>query len=214
MTQRNPLNDRNTGEKTGQTRKSAASAKPKSARAATVRDPAPKSAKQKRAEAKERQDNRYKRSMELKIRFEDTPRYKHLRRYWWGFLIGAFALTGVSMLVSAQAGAFFSENPGALFLGCISEEFANRAGVVFMVAAYGCIVAAFAVDLSKVNKARREFENTMVKSNSKEMRRSQKQHRAELREQERLGQEEEANKKDVPEEKPTGIKKFLARFAK
>ena len=56
MTQRNPMNDRYTEEnRTGKTRKSSASAKPKAERAATVREPAPKTKEQKKKERKERE---------------------------------------------------------------------------------------------------------------------------------------------------------------
>ena len=49
MSQRNPQNERyNDENRKGKTRKSAASAKPSSGRAATVREPAPKTKKQKK----------------------------------------------------------------------------------------------------------------------------------------------------------------------
>lgn len=215
MTQRNPMNDRNLADKTGQTRKSAASAKPKSTRAATLRDPAPKTAKQKKAEAKAREEQRHKRSMVLDVRFEDTPRYKHLRHYWWGFLITAIACTAISAVISTQTGALFQENPDALYLGFMPQSVANALSIVLMVAAYGFIIAAFVVDLSKVRKARNEFEQLVVNSNSKEMRRSQKKHRAELREQERAKREAEANAQTAPqEEKPKGIRGLFARKSK
>ena len=49
MSQRNPLNERyNSENRTGKTRKSAASAKPKAERAATLRDPVKKTPKEKK----------------------------------------------------------------------------------------------------------------------------------------------------------------------
>lgn len=218
MTQRNPLNDRNLAEKTGQTRKSAASAKPKSARAATVREPAPKSAKQKKAEARAREERRHKRSMVLDIRFEDTPQYKHLRHWWWGFLLVAVVCTVFAAVLSTQTSAFFAESPDGLFLGVLPQSAVNVLNVVLMIAAYGGIIAAFYVDLSKIRKARRAFENMMVTSNSKAMRKSQKQHRAQLREQERAKQEAKAaageNGADTPNNQPTSTKGFFGRFTR
>lgn len=209
------MNDRNLADKTGQTRKSAASAKPKSTRAATLRDPAPKTAKQKKAEAREREEKRHKRSMVLDIRFEDTPQYKHLRHYWWGFLIAAIACTAISAVMTTQTGELFKENPDALYLGFMSQTFAGAVSIVLMVAAYGFIIAAFVVDFSKIRKARKNFENLMVSSNSKAMRRSQKKHLAELREQERAKAAAEAEEANKPkEEKPRGLKGLFSRKSK
>ena len=90
MTQRNPMNDRYTEEnRTGKTRKSSASAKPKAERAATVREPAPKTKEQKKKERKERERKEAEKAQALNGRFEQTEGYKTLRRIWWGCLIGA-----------------------------------------------------------------------------------------------------------------------------
>ena len=85
MAQRNPMNDRyNTDERrAGKTRKSSASAKPKAQRAATLREPAPKTKKQKKEEARERERKESQKLNAVESAFESTERYKKLRRTWW-----------------------------------------------------------------------------------------------------------------------------------
>ena len=76
MSQRNPMNERYTSEeRTGTTRKSAASAKPKA----------------KAAAAKQRE-------VERKYYKPDTPRYKRLRLIWWILLIAAIGCTTLSFV--------------------------------------------------------------------------------------------------------------------
>ena len=105
MTQRNPMNDRYTEEnRTGKTRKSSASAKPKAERAATVREPAPKTKEQKKKERKERERKEAEKAQALNGRYEQTEGYKTLRRFWWGCLIGAIVLTAVSFYLTNQEG--------------------------------------------------------------------------------------------------------------
>ena len=89
MSQRNPMNERYQDEnRGGKTRKSSASAKPKAARAATVRAPREKTAKEKKAEARERERAAMKKAEALESitpqsRYENTDEYKRLRRIWW-----------------------------------------------------------------------------------------------------------------------------------
>ena len=96
MTQRNPMNERYTTDekRVGKTRKSSASAKPKAARAATVRDPAPKTKKQKKEEARERERQAAEKAEFMQARYEETEGYKKLRRLWWIFLVGAVVASG------------------------------------------------------------------------------------------------------------------------
>ena len=92
MSQRNPMNDRyQTDEHTGSTRKSAASAKPKSKAAASVVVRSSKKTPQekKQIEKEERRKARAKqREIDAKYYTPNTERYKKLRRLWWGLLIG------------------------------------------------------------------------------------------------------------------------------
>ena len=77
MSQRNYMNERyNEENRSGKTRKSSASAKPKAQRAATVRDPAPKTKKQKKEEARARERAAMEKANYMQARFEETDGYK------------------------------------------------------------------------------------------------------------------------------------------
>lgn len=203
MSQRNPLNDRYTVERQGQTRKSAASAKPKSERAATVRDPAPKTRKQKRKEREERAAKQKTRAYTTEARYEDTAEYRHLRHIWWGFLIAAICLTGSSFLISANTETLLTFLP---------ESVVSISSLVVMIAGYAFIILAFYLDLSRINRGRKAWKARVVNDNSKEARAKQKQARAEERERQRIeaaqAKERAAN---PPEEKKKGILGFFKR---
>ena len=194
MTQRNPLNDRyNDENRTGKTRKSSASAKPKAARAATVRDPAPKTKKQKKEEARERERQAAEKASFAQTQFEQTEGYKKLRRIWWLMLAGAILCTVLSFA--------FTRN-----------ESLNQFSLAVMVLAYVLIIAAFYIDLGKIRKERKLYNAALVSNKSKEARREQKRMKAEKREQEREAAEKfEAAKAAEEEKKANG---FLARFRK
>ena len=194
MSQRNFMNDRyNDESRTGKTRKSASSAKPKTQRAATVRDPAPKTKKQKKEEARERERAAAEKASYMESRFEDTEGYKRLRRIWWVMLVGAILCTVLSFA--------FSRN----------ESF-NQFSMVVMVLAYVLIILAFYIDLGKIRKERKLFNAALANNKSKEARREQKRMRAEKREQEREAAEKfEAAKAEEEAKKEQG---FLARFRK
>lgn len=167
MTQRNPMNERYTDEnRSGKTRKSSASAKPKAERAATVREPSPKTKQQKKAERKERERKEAEKANVLAGRYEQTEGYKHLRRVWWACLGGAIALTAVS---------FFLTN----------KEGMQSISMATMVLAYVLIIVAFWVDLGKIRKERKIYNASIANSNSKEARREQKRLKAEQREMEK-----------------------------
>ena len=197
MTQRNPLNDRynNPDEKrAGKTRKSSASAKPKAQRAATVRDPAPKSKKQKKEEARERERKAAQKANAVQARFEETEQYKRLRRIWWIGLGGAIVCTVFSFIVQANA-----PDLSGLSMG-------------LMIVAYVCIFFAFYIDLSKIRKARKAYNESYAASKSKEARKEQKKLRAEMREQEKeAAQKYEQAKAEDAAKKESG---FLSRFRK
>lgn len=167
MSQRNPMNERyNDDKRSGKTRKSSASAKPKTARASTVRDPAPKSKKQKKEEARERERKAAQKESALNGRYEDTEGYKRLRRYWWVALIGAILCTAASFVIQRYEGM-------------------QQISMATMFAAYALIIAAFYIDLGKIRKERKAYNASVMTSKSKEARKEQKRMRAEQREQEK-----------------------------
>ena len=181
MSQRNPLNDRYQNDNRGKTRKSSASAKPKADRAATLRDPAPKSKKQKKQERRQREQEAQRKTEAIGVRFEDTPGYKRLRRYWWVCLICAIAVTAASVFINAQSSTFFGENPDGRFLGLFDRNATGVASTVFMVSAYVFIIAAFWLDLGKIRKERKIYNASVVNDNSKAARKQQKKALAEQR---------------------------------
>lgn len=195
MTQRNPMNERyNDENRTGKTRKSSASAKPKAERSATVREPAPKTKKQKQAERKERERKEAQKAEALNGRYEETDGYKRLRRIWWVCLIGAIIMTAVSWIVT-------------------QNESLSGISAPVLVIAYALIIVAFYIDLGKIRKERKIYNASLVKSNSKEARREQKRLRAEQREQEKEASEkyEEAKAAEEAKKSEGG---FLSRFRK
>ncbi len=197
MSQRNPMNERYSDEnRKGKTRKSAASAKPSADRAATVRTPAPKTKKQKKEEARKREE---KRSQQMRAmapdarRFEDQPEYKRLRRLWWIFLVSAILLIGLSFVGTQNEAISFLNVP------CI-------------IAGYVLVIAAFYIDLGKIRKLRKKYEQTMVLGKTKEARKAQKKARAEVRAQQKEAEENaEAVQTEEAEKKDGGI---LSRFRK
>ena len=102
MSQRNPMNERYTSEdRTGVTRKSAASAKPKAKAAASVTvKSAKKTPEQRKAEEKaaRKAAAAKQREVERKYYKPDTPRYKRLRAIWWVLLIAAIGCTTLSFV--------------------------------------------------------------------------------------------------------------------
>lgn len=146
MSQRNPMNERYTAEdRAGKTRKSAASAKPKTKAAASVRiESAKKTPQQKKAEEKARRKEEAAKQRELDAKYykPDTERYKKLRRAWWLCLIGAAVCTIVSF-------AFQASMPVWLAFG-------------ILIAAYALIILAFYIDMSKIKKERLAYQARMV----------------------------------------------------
>ncbi len=156
MSQRNPMNERYTAEdRTGKTRKSAASAKPKAKAAASVRiEPTKKTPQQKKAEEKARRKQEAAKQRELDAKYykPDTERYKKLRRAWWACLIGAAVCTIVSFVFQASM-------PVYLAFG-------------ILMAAYALIILAFYIDLSKIKKERAAYQARMVALEEKEKKRA------------------------------------------
>ena len=194
MSQRNYMNERyNEENRSGKTRKSSASAKPKAQRAATVRDPAPKTKKQKKEEARARERAAMEKANYMQARFEETDGYKRLRRIWWVLLVSAILCTALSFV--------FQRNEGL-------QQFS----LPVMIAAYALIIGAFYIDLGKIRKERKLYNAALVNNKSKEARREQKRLKAEKREQEKEAAEKfEAAKAEEEAKKESG---FLARFRK
>ena len=192
MTQRNPMNERYQDDnRGGKTRKSAASAKPTAVRAGTVRDPAPKTKKQKKQEAKERErknEQRYTVDVPTDKLIKDLPEYKRLRRIWWVCLVGAIML----MVVTVYAAG--NESINFLYIPCL-------------VLGYILVIAAFYIDFRKIRNLRKQYQaDAVAQGKSKEARAQQKAARAEARAQQKEAQEkfdaakaeEEAKKANSP----------------
>ncbi len=213
MSQRNPLNDRYNKDNLGKTRKSSASAKPKASRAATLRDPAPKTKKQKKQEAKQREREALKKAETMQARYEDTPGYKSLRKRWWACLIAAIAVTALSVFLNSQSSGYFAENPGGRFLGFLDQSNTTTVSTVCMVAAYVFIIYAFWIDLGKIRKERKLFNAALVNDTSKAARREQKRAAAEQRELEREASEkyEAAKAEEQAKDRSRGPKSWFRR---
>lgn len=186
MTQRNPMNERyNDENRSGKTRKSAASAKPSSARAATVHTPPPKTKKQKKAEARERERKQEEKWATPAIdnkSFEQLPEYKKLRRIWWGLLIGAILLIAISFLSTRNDDFSF------LYIPCL-------------VLGYALVIGAFYIDFGKIRKLRKQQTQQVAQGKSKAARAAQKAARAEARAQQKEAEEKAATVAAEEEEK-------------
>lgn len=150
MSQRNPMNDRYQSDVKGQTKKSAASMKPKSKAAASVYiKPSGHTPQEKKAIKKQQRAKQ----AELDRMFYNPPteRYKKLRRIWWFCLIAAIVLTVLGMVLPNLL-------PGAVWAswGCI-------------IPAYAFIIAAVWLDFSKIRKVRREYQMEMMKKHPKQV---------------------------------------------
>ncbi len=177
MAQRNPMNDRyTTDDKKGQTRKSAATAKPKSKAASSVRvESTKKTPKQK----KEQQQLDRKRQQEISRKYYNPPlpEYKKWRKVWWGLLIFAVVMTASSFLVRF----IMPEN--------------DMASMIVLGGAYIGIIGALVIDGLKIRKIRKEYQQTMIAKETKAMRAAEKKQRA-------AKAQEEA---EAAENKPSGI---------
>lgn len=176
MSQRNPMNDRyQTDEHRGQTRKSAATMKPKTKAASSVRvQPATKTKQQKKADKKAARAKQTE--IDRQYYNPPTPQYKRLRKIWWGLLIGAIVMTALSWV-------------GRSFLP-------EAATYVVLGLAYVCIIGALYVDFSKIRKVRRAYQEEMMAKKSKEMRAAEKQQKAA----QRAAKQQEAEKPAIEEQ--------------
>ena len=157
MSQRNPMNDRyQTDEHRGQTRKSAATMKPKTKAASSVRIQPTVKKQQKKADKKAARAKQTE--IDRQYYNPPTPEYKRLRKIWWGLLIGAIVMTAMSWF----GRAFLPEVGTYVVLGL----------------AYVCIIGALYVDFSKIRKVRRAYQEEMMSKKTKEMRAAEKQQKA------------------------------------
>ena len=182
MSQRNPMNDRyQTDEHRGQTRKSAATMKPKTKAAATVRvQPTQKTKQQKKAEKKAVRAKQA--DLDRQYYNPPTPQYKRLRKIWWGLLIGAIVLTALSFF----GRSFLPEMGTYIALGL----------------AYACIIGALYVDFSKIRKVRRAYQEEMASKKTKEMRAAEKKQKAAERAAKQEAAEKFEESKAAEAEKP------------
>lgn len=189
MSQRNPLNDRyNTDEKLGQTRKSAASMKPKTKAASSVRlEPTTKTKKEKKQERKARERAERAKQAELDRKYYNPPtaEFKRMKRLWWGLLIAAVVFTALSWLVQGHV-------PDPVAFG-------------MLITAYLCIFGALYVDIRKVRKLRREYQAEMEAKKSKELHAAQKQARAAAKKKQADAPVAAEVKEEEPVSKPRGL---------
>ena len=146
MSQRNPMNERYQSDKRqGTTRKSAASAKPKSKAAASVTYSAPKKdpkAKKAELKAQRKAETDRQREIDRKYSTPDTARYPKLRRIFWAAMVGAIACVAASWMLRA-----------------VQPEWLAMAALI---CGYVLIIFAFYIDLSKVRKERRAYQTRML----------------------------------------------------
>ena len=154
MTQRNPMNERyqNTEEKKqGKTRKSAASAKPVTKAASSVRieGPAPKpQGRLARAQRRAQSNQNSSRSSKERYLQPATPEYKKWRRIWWILILGALIFTTISFF---STGHFETMTFTDSMLGV----------------SYVLLVAAIVLDVTKIRKIRKAAASSASGSKSK-----------------------------------------------
>lgn len=152
MTTRNPMNERYSDDNahSGVSKKSAASAKPKSkaASSVTVQSTA-KTAKEKKQERKAREAKERQRERELDLKYSkpDTEEYKTWKRNWWIALAVAVVLVAASWFLQSVQPYWIS--------------------MVVLFLAYAAIIFAFWIDLSKIRKITRAYQEEMVKKEAK-----------------------------------------------
>ena len=146
MSQRNPMNDRYQDEdRKGVSKKSAASAKPKSSAASTVHvEPTKKTAKEKKLERKQREREQAEKDKYLQVPYStpDTPEYVKWKRIWWIGLLAAVILVGLSWVLRNVEPSWLS--------------------LAVLMLAYVAIIFAFWVDLSKIKKINRAWQEQQV----------------------------------------------------
>lgn len=147
MSQRNPMNERNTqeGSKKGVTRKSASAAKPKRAAAASVHVVEKTAAEKKAiAKAERKKANDRQREIDSKYYAPPTAEYKRMRIIWWGVIALAIVVTAAAFLLQNNL-------PEPVVLG-------------MLIAGYFLIFVAIYIDFVKLRKIRRAYQEKMMNS--------------------------------------------------
>ncbi len=200
MSQRNPMNERYTTEKhAGTTRKSAASAKPKTKAAATVTmGTSKKTPQQRKAEQKAARKAEQERQRELDRKYykPDTERFKKLKRIWWASLAGAIVCTILSWV-------FRNVQPTWISFICLFG-------------AYALIIFAFYLDFSKIRKERRAYQERMValeEAQSKKERKQQARMGGHAKDEPAAAEaaEESADVTDAPQSKPSFASRLFGK---
>ncbi len=176
MSQRNPMNDRyQTDEHRGQTRKSAATLKPKTKPASTVRvQPATKTKQQKKAEKKAERARRAE--LDRKYYNPPTKEYKRLRTIWWVIMGAAVVLIATSFLV---------------------RNVSETVSFVMLALIYALMLVALYLEFFKIRKLRKSYQAGMASKKTKEQRAAEKEIKAAQR-----TKKQEAEKQETVEETP------------
>lgn len=155
------MNDRYTGEeKHGKTRKSAASAKPKSAAASSVYIKPKTKTKQEKKVAR-RAERQRQAELDRKYANPPTEEYKRLRRIWWVLLVGAIICLALSFFMRDMLGEF--------------------GFMIILVLSYVFIIAALWLEFSKMKKVRRAYQEQMEGKKSKARRAEERREKAEAK---------------------------------
>ena len=174
MSQRNPLNERYQTERTGKTRKSAASAKPTSKAASSVRMETKKAPEkrgffgQRKSSTTEpsKKDGEVQRATKEHVNTynPDTPEYHKWRRIWLVTLVCALVLTLASMFVTQQEGF-------------------QVIGYVMLGLGYALLFGGLDIDLRIIRRIRRAYQEQVasMSGKSKEATRQRKEARAAAR---------------------------------
>lgn len=177
MSQRNPMNERYTSdERSGKTRKSAASAKPTSKAASSVHVSSGKQTEKPKglfararndagkdagAKASEKAKKRAAQEERFAYHDPDNEEYKKWRRIWWICIAGAIALTALSMYLLNAVG--------------------SQAGIVTLIGGYILLGASLFIDIKKVRKIRDQSYAAARGDRSKQATKTRKQQKAELK---------------------------------
>ena len=203
MATRNPMNERyqNAEDRSGKTRKSAASAKPVSKAASSVhvqgksseepkglwaratkqanKNAAVKESK-KKAASKQQVERRREEALRSKYYNPDTPEYKKWRRIWWGMLAGAIACTAISFFFSSQEGM-------------------ATPTYVLVALSYVLLILAIVLDFTYIRRLRTEYQDRMIiEEKSKKNSARRKEAAAEER---RLAKEAESTEQQPEEDR-------------
>lgn len=172
MTQRSPLNERNTTDKPkGVTRKSASSAKPKREAAASV-TVVTKTKTKAEKKAERRKEEQKRRARDARYYNPKTPEYKRMRMYW---------AICVGVALACAIGSFFLMNNAP-----------TAVTTTLLIASYGAIGIALYIDLVKIRRIRRDYAEQHADSKAETRAlKAQKQERAAQLE----AQQQQANNK-------------------